>query len=442
MKIGIIGAGPSGLSMALFLKHGCQVLEMNDHPGGHASSFIDQGYTFDNGPHIMFSKNKEILDFMVSSLGKNVHVSKRNNKISYKGRLVKFPFENDLHSLPLEDTYECISTYLFNQYKRKYRKPKNMRQWFLKSFGSGICEKYLFPYNEKVWNIPVDTLSMLWADRIPNPPAEDVLKSAIGLETEGYLHQLYYHYPLRGGYQAISDAWAKHVTVEYSCRIQRIEKTNHDTYRIYSDKKTYEFDQLVSTIPIQELVKILKIRIPTHVQKAVQQLIVNPMIIISLGIKGNDKNKYTAIYFPESDLLVNRISFPKTFSPYNAPNGRYSIQAEITCRKNSETWRMSDMEIRDHVIDGLFRRGIIAKKADIVYTDVRRTQYAYVVYDLSYERNTKIVREWFPKQGIHLVGRFSYFEYVNVDGVIARSLEISSKLNGSPVRLINNHIAK
>ena len=52
-----------------------------------------------------------------------------------------------------------------------------------------------------------------------------------------------------------------------------------------------------------------------------------------------------------------------------------------------------------------------------------------------YERNTKIVREWFPKQGIHLVGRFSYFEYINVDMVIARSMKVAEKLNGVKVEL-------
>jgi len=52
----------------------------------------------------------------------------------------------------------------------------------LATFGDGICERYLLSYNKKVWNIPVEELSMLWADRIPNPNPEDILKSAIGYE--------------------------------------------------------------------------------------------------------------------------------------------------------------------------------------------------------------------------------------------------------------------
>ena len=435
MKFGILGAGPSGLAMALFLKDKTTVLEKENHPCGHASSFFDQGYTFDYGPHIMFSKNNEILDFMIASLGKNIKKRKRNNKISYKGRLIKYPFENDLHSLPLEDNFDCINSFLFNPFKKRYKNPKNLEEWLLAKFGEGICEKYLFPYNRKVWNIPVKDLSMIWAERIPDPPVEDIIKSAIGFETEGYLHQLFYYYPLRGGYQAISDAWAKKVNPVYNFEVKRIEKTQKDSFIVTNGKQSFEFEQLISTIPIQELIKVLSIKIPNEVKKAIEDLIVNPMYLVSLGIKGEDRNKFTAVYFPEEDFLPNRISFPKTFSEYNAPNGQYSIQADITCSPNSEVWKKSDREILGHVKDGLKKKGVLAKDARIVYENVKRTKYSYVVYDNNYERNVEIIRKWFPSQGIHLVGRFSFFEYVNVDGAIATALQIARKITEKQIAL-------
>ncbi len=442
MKYGVLGGGPSGLTMALFLKGSCQVLEKDTHPGGHASSFQEEGFTFDYGPHIMFSKNKQALDFMIASLGNNVHRCKRNNKIFYKGKLIKYPFENDLHSLPLEDNFDCLYSYLFNLYKKKYPKPKNMREWFLYHFGKGICEKYLFPYNEKVWNIPVEKLSMQWAGRIPNPPPEDIIKSSIGFDTEGYLHQLYYHYPLRGGYQAISDAWAAKVKPRYGFSVKKIQKTKKGSYLVTDGKETIEYEQIISTIPIHELIHMLDLSIPLSVQQAVKRLIVNPMYVISLGIRGKDINQYTAMYFPQPDFLVNRISFPKTFSPHNAPEGHYSIQAEITCRMNSPQWKQKDEDILNYVKKGLVASGIIQDTHDIAYQNIRRSRYSYVVYDREYEKNTNIIRNWFPKQGIHLVGRFSYFEYVNIDGVIERSLEIASKLNGFPVRVVGDRVIK
>ncbi len=172
MRIGVVGAGPSGLRLGMFLEHDTDVLESRSQPGGTAASITVDGYTFDNGPHIMFSKNKAVLDFMVASLGDNVHRCRRNNKIAYGGKLVKYPFENDLASLPTEEAYECVRDYFINPWRDRYPEPDDLREWFLHNFGQAMCEKYFFPYNEKVWNLPVAKLSMSWADESHDPPAK------------------------------------------------------------------------------------------------------------------------------------------------------------------------------------------------------------------------------------------------------------------------------
>src|SRR5579872_4263755 len=235
-QFGVIGAGPSGLAINLFLKNPVEILEKNNHVGGHTASFFADGFTFDYGPHILFSRDQPILDFIVATLGSNVSKCRRNNKISFKNCIIKYPFENDLHSLPREDNYACIHDFIFNPYKEKYFIPSNMREWFLKTFGEGICSRYLFPYNEKVWNIPVERLSMALADRIPNPPPEDILKSSLGYSTEGYLHQLYYFYPKTGGYQAISEAWKRAVPIIYQYTVDKIQRIDSGEIRLIDTK--------------------------------------------------------------------------------------------------------------------------------------------------------------------------------------------------------------
>jgi len=441
LPYGILGAGPAGLTLAHFLREKAEVLEAAATPGGHAASFQLDGFTFDYGPHIMFSKYKDILAFMIESLDGNVHECRRNNKISFKGRLTKYPFENGLSELPMEDNFACARGFFINPYKEQYANPKNLREWLLARFGEGICERYLFPYNEKVWNIPVEDLSMLWADRIPNPAPEDILKSAMGIPTEGYLHQLYYNYPRTGGYQALSESWNRGVEVTYHFEAKQITKKDGLFY-VTNGTDTRCYKQVISTLPVQKLARMTNLEIPTQVQQAIDDLIVHPMWIISLGIRGTDSEKMTAVYFPEAEYLVNRISFPATFSPHNAPEGCYSIQAEITCRPNSETWSMSEEAILKHVIDGMIQRNIIHSREDIVCHNVCRKTYSYVVYDHAYEKNTALIREWFSSQNLHLAGRFGFFEYANVDGIIWRNLQLAEKLNGHPVKLIGKEIQK
>ena len=188
-------------------------------------------------------------------------------------------------------------------------------------------------------------------------------------------------------------------------------------------------------MPLDRLVEVASFPIPDRVRKAVNELVVNPMIVVSLGIAATDDQQMTAVYFPDADFKVNRISFPATFSPHNAPLHSYSIQAEITCRRDESTWAWSDRQAVNHVVDGLVDRGIISRGHSIVLSHVQRVKHAYVVYRRGYEEHAKVVREWFPRQGIDLCGRFGYFEYVNVDGAVERAMDVAGRLNGRAVRL-------
>src|SRR5436305_5583098 len=209
-SIGILGGGISGVAVASFLNDDVEVVERRASIGGLCGTISENGFTFDAaGPHIMFSKNKDVLNLMVEVLGDNVHQKRRDNKIWFKGRLVKYPFENDLAALPPQDNFECILGYIVNPHAND--EPHNLAEWSYKTFGEGISDKYFIPYNHKIWNYDPTKLGLEFVSRIPKPPMEDVLKSAIGIPTEGYLHQLFFYYPIEGGYEQIVHGFAKRV---------------------------------------------------------------------------------------------------------------------------------------------------------------------------------------------------------------------------------------
>jgi len=54
-----------------------------------------------------------------------------------------------------------------------------------------------------------------------------------------------------------------------------------------------------------------------------------------------------------------------------------------------------------------------------------------VVYDLAYQQNIAIVRDYCTGIGIPLVGRFSRFEYLNMDGVIRTVFDFVAQDNNS-----------
>ena len=205
LSIGILGGGLAGLTIAAHLDQDCEVLERESRGGGHCQTVQECGFTYDaGGPHIIFSRDQQMVDYMVSLLEGNVHQARRSNKIFYKGRYVKYPFENGLFDLEPQDRFECLYHYIRNDYPPPQT---NFKEWLYHHFGKGLAEKYLIPYNEKIWNVPAEELGLEWVDgRVPKPPLEDVIKAAVGVETEGYTHQLYFHYPAHGGIESLPRA--------------------------------------------------------------------------------------------------------------------------------------------------------------------------------------------------------------------------------------------
>ena len=83
---------------------------------------------------------------------------------------------------------------------------------------------------------------------------------------------------------------------------------------------------------------------------------------------------------------------------------------------------MTDSDLVSHVIKSLERMGFLTPE-QVVHTAVDHQKFAYVVYDLAYLENIRTIREFFQAKGITLVGRFSRFEYLNMDGCIRQAME-------------------
>ncbi|MBN2733645.1 MAG: FAD-dependent oxidoreductase [Methanomicrobiaceae archaeon] len=431
MKTAILGAGLTGITLARMLNEKGEditVLEKEKVTGGLCRSKTGEGFTFDiGGSHIIFSRDTEVNDFMCDVLGDNKNKRNRNTKIFFKGAYVKYPFENGLYQLPPEDRFFCINEFVKNLIaleKGELKDPENFKEWIYHTFGKGIAESYMVPYNEKIWNYPTEKMSHHWVDgRIPRPPVEDIIKSAIGIETEGYTHQSVFTYPVTGGIEALVHAIAEPVKdkIRTGFEIKSIKKTQ-DGFIISNGSEEVACESCISTIPVQALIRCLD-DVPDKVKNAVSALKFNSIACVGIGVKGK-MNDISWLYIPQKELgRFNRISFPSNYSTEVAPKGCSSVLAEVTFNDGDEVSKMTDGEIAEHCIDGLCQMGIIPSKDMIVYTTVERFEYAYVVYDIDYLKNIKTVTDYFSTSGIDLVGRFSEFEYINMDGCIRHVID-------------------
>ncbi len=429
-KFGILGGGIAGLSLAHFLQDtSVAIIEKADKVGGLCRSYEINGLAYDVGPHIMFSKNPRVLEFMTTITP--THQLQRSNQIFLNGKFIKYPFENFLAMLADPEKIEyCLNTFLHNPYKDM--PAQNMLAFFLKTFGEGITKLYLQPYNEKIWKFDPSMLDTQMVERIPKPPEAHIIESAKGKYSEGYTHQLNFSYPVKGGYQSMVDAVtakdkAKGVEIKTDETIKEISKQG-EGWRVETAKNTYEFDRLFNCMPIHELLPLLK-GVPEEVSAAVQQMYYNSIYIVIVNVKKDTIGEHFALMVPQSDVIFHRISKLDFLGDnYHLPDST-SFQIEVTFRAGDKYDKLSRDELISRCIEDLVRIGFISGRDQVNFTDLHREQYAYVIYDLNHRQHTDTVLDYFRGLGIESSGRWAEFEYMNSDKVIEHSMNLADKIN-------------
>lgn len=435
MKTIILGAGLSGISTAYFLQEekgfdDITLLEMEDTPGGLCRSIKKNGYTYDIGPHILFSKDKEMLNLMLSVLddGKNDLV--RSNQILYKGIKVQYPFENDLSKLPKEDLHYCINAFNHNPYE-DYN-VNNMIQFFLKTFGEGITNTYLRPYNEKIWKYDPAFMNTSMVDRIPKPTEEEIRRSAAGETIQGYLHQLYFSFPTKGGIEAVPNGFLRRLNPEKCKVVTNAKVTNivkkNNVYYVTAGGKKYEADLVISTIPVQALTNAYE-NVTDELKAKVNDLRYNSIIISFVKLPYDLCGENFAFMIPDKDVIFHRISKMDFLgSEYHHSKNEATYMIEVTYRKNDQVDTMSDKDFRNAIKDGLVSIGFAKDQKDVEFIDITKYQYAYVIYDLNHTSNMEYIRNYYSNEGIILNGRFGNFEYWNMDRILRESLELKNRI--------------
>ncbi|RZI40254.1 glycosyltransferase [Herbaspirillum sp. HC18] len=215
-------------------------------------------------------------------------------------------------------------------------------------------------------------------------------------------------YPLRGGLQALVSGFVPHIkgTIELNAEVARISPKQR--IMTMCDGRRYQYDNLISTIPLPELARMTGDEAPEEVRRAAMALRHIPVRCVNLGVNFNVECENAAgrhwIYYPEG-MVFQRIFVQGNASPENNPPGGFGITCEIIGSPPVSGQELIDRCIRDCVKAGLFREGdrvIAANEIDI--------PYAYVAHDHEHAKNVDTIRSWLSMHDIILAGRCSEWE--------------------------------
>src|SRR5690606_21106126 len=118
---------------------------------------------------------------------------------------------------PKDDMWACLKG-IINQYKNPNQpKPENFREWIMQTFGEGLADIFMIPYNFKVWAFPPEMMNYKWiGERVAITDLEKVTHNILyDKEDISWGPNNTFQFPKNGGTGAIWLSVANLIGQEY-----------------------------------------------------------------------------------------------------------------------------------------------------------------------------------------------------------------------------------
>jgi protoporphyrinogen oxidase len=436
-KIAIIGAGPAGLTAAYQLAkagHAVTIFEKDaQYVGGISRTETYKGYLFDIGGHRFFSKSKEVEDFWTEILGDDLLQRPRSSRMYYQKKFFAYPLQagEALKKLGLVESVRCILSYakarLFPA-----KNPANLEAWVSNQFGRRLYRIFFKTYTEKVWGIPCTAISADWAaQRIKGLSLATAIRHAVfkssGKDPQQTAKTLIetFRYPRKGPgmmwQRCLEKSKAFGATIEMNADIQHLrldrkDENNKWSLQTQQGRSFDNFDYVLSSAPIKELIPAITPRFPEPAITAAKALHYRDFITVVLICKEKDAFRDNWIYIHEPNVLVGRIQNFKSWSPEMVPDPSMACYGlEYFCFEGDQLWNSTDDQLIQLAKKEMETIGLTTQSA-VADACVVRQPKAYPVYDHDYKSNVAAVRDALKAYpGLILVGRNGMHKYNNQD---------------------------
>ncbi|HET9793674.1 MAG TPA: FAD-dependent oxidoreductase [Thermoanaerobaculia bacterium] len=435
-RILILGAGPAGLAAAYRLKElghdDFEVLEARATPGGLASSETSRnGFVYDIGGHVLFSHFRYFDELFDRMLGDGYQELERESWIWIMDRFLPYPFQNNIKYLPKEAVLECVLGLI--EANRAGQSPyDNFEDLIHGVFGAGIAKHFMMPYNFKVWAHPPRMLGTRWiGERVPVVDIERVLGNVIlDRDDVSWGPNNTFKYPLHGGTGGLFTRIAATLRgkIRYGASVISIDARRK---RVTLDTgKEVDYDELVSTIPLDRLVEGIA-EAPPEVRRATGDLLHSGSAIVGVGVRQPCPSKKCWMYFPESSSPFYRVTYLSNYSPEVVPDAstHYSLLAEVS----RSPYKPVNLDtVVDEVIDGMVASRLLspADRRDIVDTHLIVRDYTYPIPSLDRDAGLSVIQPWLEARNIHSRGRFGAWKYEigNMDHAVQMGAECVDRI--------------
>jgi len=414
-NVAIIGAGMAGFGAARVLAaEGVRATIYDDRPsaGGHTSSrAFDDGFTFDDGPHISFTENERFRALLEESVaGKFERVRAKVNN-HWRGHWIKHPAHANLHGLPTDLVVKCIAE-LVQLPQAPPADIANYEDWLRASYGPTFAGTFPEAYTRKYHTTEARNLTTDWlGPRLYRGNLEQVLRGALSPQTEDLHYIDKFRYPSHGGFVSYLARFLGDAEQRYRHRVTSVDMRGR--LLGFANGETAKFEHLISSAPLPEFVPTIA-GAPPDIVAAAQSLAVTRCVIVNVGVRRTDVTDVHWTYIYDEDICFTRLSFPHLLSPHTVPPGCNAIQCELYF---SDKYRPLDAAPEDWVapaIRDLTRIGLLREGEDIVHMSSWATS-GNVIFDRDRPHALAAVHGWLDDIGVAYCGRYGDWGYMWTD---------------------------
>ena len=480
------------------------VLEKSTYMGGISRTLNHNGNRIDIGGHRFFSKSDRVMNWWLNILpieqdasktceityhgmrrslngfdngpnGKSsdnvMLVRNRKSRIYFLGQFFDYPIsitKDTIRKLGLFRTLKIGLSYAISA-AAPIRKVENLEQFFINRFGRELYLTFFKEYTEKVWGLQCSEISAEWGEQrikglsvvkaikhffkrkaangnAKGEPRGDVAQK----ETETSLIERFL-YPKFGPGQ-MWDEVARRVREKGGTILTETEVTSlHvDGNRISgvtaTDSKTgerrlFEGDFFMSTLPIKELVRSLTTEVPADVQFVSDNLpyrdfITVGLLVNKLKVRENDARDHETIsdnwiYIQEPGVKAGRLQIFNNWSPHLVSDpDKVWLGVEYFCYESDDMWKLSDEAMSALAMKELHEIGIL-DQADVVDSCVFRMPKTYPAYFGVYKDFDKVRNYLDEFENLFLVGRNGMHKYNNQDhSMLTAMLAVENMASG------------
>ncbi len=483
----ILGAGPSGLSLAYeLIKSGAGfkpiIIDKLPVVGGLSRTVYFDNLGLDIGGHRLYTQDKYIQsiwnDFLpvqnfpsiddkiskreakypTGELNPEIDddvmlLRKRFSSIIFKSKFFDYPLKinlNTIKNLGFKTTIQAGFSYIKSIFIK--REEKTLEDFLINRFGNVLYEIFFKDYTKKVWGVDASILSSEWGhQRIRKLSLLKTVLNAVFSKIFFFKkdHSLIdtFFYPKFG----CSQLWNKMAEYIVNNGGEIILNSEFAEFNVKDNKiislkykKDNQFFEIpanyfVSSIPIKDLIK--GIDAPFDIKQNALNLPYRDYILAGFYLNDfnlfettkyktvNNKTKDCWIYLQEKDAIAARIQFMNNWSPYLVGDcsKNYLVSLEYYANKGDDFWNLSDDEIIKLATKEAQKYNLFDKQ-NILKTFLIREENAYPSYFGTYQ-NIENIRKFLNSiDNLYLIGRNGQHKYNNMDEAMISGIDAAREI--------------